>query len=757
MAATDTTSSAAATATTDIDGGNGEDAITGGAGDDIITGFNNNDVIDGGDGDDILNGWNGNDLVIGGDGNDELNGWNGNDTLNADAGDDIVSGGNGKDYLTGDAGNDTLDGGNSFDRCLDGETLISCEDDGSTDTDSDGVVDLIEDRFETSTTSTDTDNDGLTDFFEIGFGGVEHWPTDSDSNDDGVDDANEDVDGDGLIALDEQLYGTDPLVADTDEDGATDGAEITAGTDPLIADQPIQTSEVNVGEVSLALTGNGDLTEAVTITLNEDPFFYGFPGQIGDVRDIDLTEFGKQNLTDATVTFSYDETAIADENDVRIFTWDEELLLWVPAGDGVEQVIDPVANTVTASVTHFSPFVTVDLGAWLAFFTSPIDCSGGGAGNEAGPVDIALVLDSSGSMAWNDPNGLRRTAAKSFVDLLRNDGAGSPDNDRATVVDFDSFASVFQSLTDDKTALKAAIDRVDSSGGTNLGRGVSVGLSELQRLDRDAAQVLILLTDGVGSYSTSLTTLAADRGVTIFTIGLGSQIDESLLQTIASGTGGQYFPAASASDLEDVFLDIGGEVTSDDQDGDGLLNCDELDGMRGGNGKIYYSDPEEADTDGDLLPDGIEVGEKTVGPRYGAGPGEFFEYFPVLADPNDANSDDDPNPVETAPDDGFEFMAGSNPFVVDSDYERNGEGRSVLDDGTEFLNDLDATNLDTDGDGYSDYYEFFGLYDIDPARAIGLGLDPLVPDETDDFGEFTRQYLSGFACGDAYKSLPLGR
>lgn len=45
-----------------------------------------------------------------------------------------------------------------------------------------------------------------------------------------------DTDGDGLLDVDEAVYGTDPTIADSDADGVLDGAEVVAGTDPLTAD-----------------------------------------------------------------------------------------------------------------------------------------------------------------------------------------------------------------------------------------------------------------------------------------------------------------------------------------------------------------------------------------------------------------------------------------------------------------------------------------------------------------------------------------
>jgi Mg-chelatase subunit ChlD len=50
-----------------------------------------------------------------------------------------------------------------------------------------------------------------------------------------------------------------------------------------------------------------------------------------------------------------------------------------------------------------------------------------------------------------------------------------------TGVDFDHRAALVQPLTEDLAAVKAALDRIDSSGGTNIGEGLRVALDELDR------------------------------------------------------------------------------------------------------------------------------------------------------------------------------------------------------------------------------------------------------------------------------------
>ena len=186
----------------------------------------------------------------------------------------------------------------------------------------------------------------------------------------------------------------------------------------------------------------------------------------------------------------------------------------------------------------------------------------------AKPQDAVLLLDSSGSMAENDPSDLRLSAAKHYVDLMTIP-------DRAAVVDFDENAILVggDHLGSDYVRIKANIDTIDALGATNLYDPIRISTDELiSHGDKTHTLVEILLTDGddtTGHSRTQILTQAARaayNNIIIFTIGLigTGGVNENLLIDIANTTGGTYMRATSASDLDSIYTEISKLVKTSD-------------------------------------------------------------------------------------------------------------------------------------------------------------------------------------------------
>lgn len=174
--------------------------------------------------------------------------------------------------------------------------------------------------------------------------------------------------------------------------------------------------------------------------------------------------------------------------------------------------------------------------------------------------DIALVLDASSSML--EPTSANRTkldaakaAAAGFLDLMAADH-------QTAIVAFNADAQLLQPLTTDRAALDDAIAGITVAQQTCLPCGVEVAANELDsdRRKLDHTPVLVLLTDGKSnprpvSEAETIAAAAKQRGVVIFTIGLGEDLDFRALERIASRPG-FYYHAPDAEDLGAIYAAI---------------------------------------------------------------------------------------------------------------------------------------------------------------------------------------------------------
>ena len=183
------------------------------------------------------------------------------------------------------------------------------------------------------------------------------------------------------------------------------------------------------------------------------------------------------------------------------------------------------------------------------------------------PLDVVLVIDRSGSMA-GDPIADARDAANEFVENLVS-------NSETGVVSFSTSSRVDMDMTllnsyDNKTAVQSAIDTIDDGGYTAMGEGMADANDLLINHGRsETRKVMIVLTDGktnTGDDQDGENAIAEANanGVTIYTIGLGSSLDEALLRHIASETGGTYYNAPDSSDLSEIYQTIAQELSDYD-------------------------------------------------------------------------------------------------------------------------------------------------------------------------------------------------
>lgn len=183
----------------------------------------------------------------------------------------------------------------------------------------------------------------------------------------------------------------------------------------------------------------------------------------------------------------------------------------------------------------------------------------------AKPIDVALVLDASVSMA-GEKIAAARAAAHAFAGIV------ALPEDRIAVIAFNEAATSLVGLTGDRAAIDAAIDRIALAPGTRIDAGLATARAELEGPAgrRDATRVVVLLTDGrqESGAEVAQAEAAAARaaGLRIFTVGLGADVDAAFLEDLA-GTTGRYYHAPAPQDLAGIYAELAVEARTCPPDG----------------------------------------------------------------------------------------------------------------------------------------------------------------------------------------------
>ena len=550
----------------------------------------------------------------------------------------------------------------------------------TTDTDSDGLIDVLEEYHKTDKTLADTDNDGINDYIELAELGMNPLKEDTDEN--GTTDGNEDMDEDTIINSDEISYGTNPLVKDTDNDelsdydeiniystdplnddtdgdGASDGAEIEIGTDP----NSVQTtfsmniSADNSGDgttASVQMNLSGEQVETLSIepVKNETFFPKNMPGYMGQAYDFNV----EGEFDSAAISFEFDASKLGPDADPIIYYFNEET-------QELEELPTTISgNVATATVSHFSKYILIDRTIyeesfeWIDVWDSTKNYTG---------VEIILVIDDSGSMTSNDGSNKRLEVAKNMVDKL-------PENSKIGIVQFESDTTILTSaLTDDKETAKSYLTTsyFKSSGGTYMYRAINDAFSLYESSDESIMKVMVVLTDGATSgtsaHSSTIAT-ANSNDIRIYTVGLGNSTSyfNNYLKPLAVNTAAAFYLADDAEQLEDIYNNISQKIDIEtDSDNDGIPDYYE-DNMIIFSGVSLALDKNNPDTDGDGIIDGDELELKY---EYNSDRTKVKVTGTLFADPTVAYSDED------AYDDYSEiYIYNTNPFernvIIDDSY-----------------------------------------------------------------------------------------
>jgi tight adherence protein C len=179
--------------------------------------------------------------------------------------------------------------------------------------------------------------------------------------------------------------------------------------------------------------------------------------------------------------------------------------------------------------------------------------------NEFAPVAVALVLDTSGSMAGR-PLADAKAAMTQLIRTL------AP-KDQGAVLTFNTSVKVDAPLTTDKNALVAATDGAVAAGNTAIFDAVARAIDVLASTDAQARRAIVILTDGVDNSSTVSRSAVLDRvraqGYPIYVVGLGADLDRPTLQSFADASrGGQAFVAPTSAQLASIYSSLSARIAT---------------------------------------------------------------------------------------------------------------------------------------------------------------------------------------------------
>lgn len=176
---------------------------------------------------------------------------------------------------------------------------------------------------------------------------------------------------------------------------------------------------------------------------------------------------------------------------------------------------------------------------------------------ERSPMNIAVVIDKSGSMAEKNKLEFVKKAVDYIVEQSGSD-------DYVSVVTYDDYVNVLQrsQIIYDKKELLDRIDRIKPDGFTNLSGGMFEGYDQVEdSYSRGYVNRVLLLSDGLTNRGITdreeLTMKVREKnrkdGITLSTFGVGNDFNENLMADIADYGKGNYYYIKNSSDIPEIF------------------------------------------------------------------------------------------------------------------------------------------------------------------------------------------------------------
>jgi len=181
------------------------------------------------------------------------------------------------------------------------------------------------------------------------------------------------------------------------------------------------------------------------------------------------------------------------------------------------------------------------------------------------PINLSIVMDRSTSMRGQRLDQLRSAVLK----ILQAMGEG----DSTSIIAFSDRAELIVSPDQSRemSVARARLSLLQAGGGTEIGKGLEMGMEELQRnFSKEGVNHLILLTDG-RTYGDedmciAMAERASEQGVIVHGVGIGSDWSDRLLDDLASRSGGSVAfletPKSIMEVLDRIYAGMGRTVAS---------------------------------------------------------------------------------------------------------------------------------------------------------------------------------------------------
>ncbi|NHN41217.1 VWA domain-containing protein [Halorubellus sp. JP-L1] len=312
------------------------------------------------------------------------------------------------------------------------------------------------------------------------------------------------------------------------------------------------------------------------------------PGEVVDTANGDGIEVAADGTGPAspsvypgTMTFLGSSNAALESYTTNETTWDNET---------VPQNVTVWANeTVPVTVDESVTFTVNDTEYYWDNETTTVwnNTTVRKRVNGTPPLEVSFVLDESGSMQNDGKMEQARDATRSFLSVMKVD-----QGHRVSVTGYDYCSeevyseyygqwtcgygateldvTTYQSFTTNQSAASGALSELQVGGGTPIPQAIEQASDEFRASGNESNnQVLVLLTDGKDDdgapypYETAQEEVPAN--VTIYTIGVGDDVNDEVLENVATtGDGdGEYIPVTDAGELDDVFSSIARNETTE--------------------------------------------------------------------------------------------------------------------------------------------------------------------------------------------------